>query len=104
MFWEAPNLPLHRDCSPGETEAPPCSPWETRERKKGKLGEGLARVGLRLAAPGMFSEGWLCPFQVGQEMGAAVPAPSPCHQPVKEGFSRGTTTQSHRELGEDGAA
>lgn len=40
------------------------------------------------AAPGSswhVSGGWLCPFQVGQEMGTAVPAPSPCHRPVPPG-------------------
>lgn len=51
---------------------------------KGKSG----RVWDMWAAPGSswhVSGGWLCPFQAGQEMGAAVPAPSPCHRPGPPG-------------------
>lgn len=52
--------------------------------EKGKTG----RVWHAWAAPGSswhVSGGWLCPFQVGQEVRAVVPAPSPCHRPVPLG-------------------
>lgn len=73
---------------------------------KGKTG----RIWDMWAAPGSswhVSGGWLCPFQVGQELGGCCPCSlpvSPASASSKEGFSRGMTTQSHRELGEDGAA
>lgn len=70
--------------------------------EKGRTG----RIWHTGAAPGSswhVSGGWLCPFQAGQEVGAVVPCSlpmSPASTSGQEGFSRGTTTQSHRELGE----
>lgn len=80
-------------------------PMGDRGGKRGNW-EGLAHVGcawqllacfrgVAVSFPGGAGDGGCCP--------RSLPV-SPARASGKEGFSRGTTTQSHRELGEDGAA